>query len=117
MAMRRAMTWTHGDASKTSARQTAGRKAIPMTWRAMSPVPGMPTATATTVRERSARSPTRRATARPSAMTVRGAWYSMWTATAMKSALPTTWTGIRCLRPEQTETGRTVSQEVLNMTR
>lgn len=43
-AMRRAMTWTHGDASKTSARQTAGRKAIPMTLRAMSPVPGMPTA-------------------------------------------------------------------------
>ena len=32
------------DASKTSARQTAGRKAIPMTLRAMSPVPGMPTA-------------------------------------------------------------------------
>ena len=27
-----------------SARQTAGRKAIPMTLRAMSPVPGMPTA-------------------------------------------------------------------------
>ena len=32
------------DASKTSARQTAGRKAIPMTLQAMSPVPGMPTA-------------------------------------------------------------------------